>query len=43
MYGFWYNYIKPKYIREVKLCYIETDNLLCNFLCKYWKYLYKNC
>ena len=26
MYGFWYDYIKPKYQQNAKLCYIDTDN-----------------
>ena len=28
MYEFWYNYIKPKYGDQVKLCYIDTDNFV---------------
>ena len=24
MYGFWYDYIKPKYQNNAKLCYIDT-------------------
>ena len=27
MYGFWYNYIKPKYQKNAKLCYMDTDSL----------------
>ena len=27
MYEFWYDYIKPKYGDNVKLCYMDTDNL----------------
>ena len=26
MYEFWYEYIKPKYTDNVKLCYMDTDN-----------------
>ena len=26
MYEFWYNYMKPKYGDNVKLCYMDTDN-----------------
>ena len=25
MYGFWYNYVKPKYGKIAKLCYMHTD------------------
>ena len=25
MYEFWYDYIKPKYQNNAKLCYIDTD------------------
>ena len=27
MYEFWYDYMKPKYGDNVKLCYMDTDNL----------------
>ena len=27
MYEFWYDYMKPKYVDNVKLCYMDTDNL----------------
>ena len=30
MYEFWYDYMKPKYIDNVKLCYIYTDSLIIN-------------
>ena len=30
MYEFWYDYIKPKYGNNVKLCYIDTDIFLIN-------------
>ena len=26
MYEFWYRYVKPKYGKETKLCYMDTDN-----------------
>ena len=26
MYEFWYDYIKPKYLQNAKLCYIDTDS-----------------
>ena len=25
MYGFWYDYVKPKYGKNAKLCYMHTD------------------
>ena len=28
MYEFWYDYIKPKYGDNVKLCYMDTDNFI---------------
>ena len=27
MYYFWYDYIKPKYQNNEKLCYMDTDSL----------------
>ena len=30
MYEFWYEYIKPKYGNDVKLCYMDTDNFIMN-------------
>ena len=30
MYEFWYNYMKPKYGNDVKLCYIDTDSFIMN-------------
>ena len=30
MYEFWYNYIKPKYKQNAKLCYIDTYNFFIN-------------
>ena len=30
MYKFWYNYIKPKYKQNAKLCYIDTYNFIIN-------------
>ena len=28
MYKFWYNYVKPKYGENAKLCYTNTDNFI---------------
>ena len=28
MYEFWYDYIKPKYANNVKLCYMDTDSFI---------------
>ena len=28
IYEFWYDYIKPKYQENLKLCYMEIDNLI---------------
>ena len=30
MYEFWYNYMKPKYGNDVKLCYMDTDSFVMN-------------
>ena len=30
MYEFWYDYIKPKYCNDVKLCYMDTDSFIMN-------------
>ena len=30
MYEFWYDYMKPKYDNNVKLCYMDTDNFIMN-------------
>ena len=28
MYEFWYDYIKPKYDENAKLCYMDTDRFI---------------
>ena len=28
MYEFWYDYLKPKYQDNIKLCYMDTDSLM---------------
>ena len=28
MYGFWYDYMKPKYNDNVKLCYMDTNSFV---------------
>ena len=30
LHGFWYNYIKPKYNQNAKLCYIDTNSFIIN-------------
>ena len=30
MYEFWYNYMKPKYDNNVKLCYMDADSFIMN-------------
>ena len=30
MYEFWYDYMKPKYGNEIKLCYMDTDSFIMN-------------
>ena len=30
MYEFWYDYMKPKYGKNVKLCYMDTDSFIMN-------------
>ena len=28
MYEFWYEYMKPKYVENEKLCYVDTDSFI---------------
>ena len=30
MYEFWYHYIKPKYMDNARLCYMDTDSFIIN-------------
>ena len=30
MYEFWYDYMKPKYSDNMKLCYMDTDSFVMN-------------
>ena len=30
IYGFWYDYVKPKYKDKAKLCYMNTDSFVIN-------------
>ena len=30
MYEFWYDYIKPKYQNNAKLCYMDRDSFIIN-------------
>ena len=30
MYEFWYDYMKPKYDNDVKLCYMDKDSFVMN-------------
>ena len=36
MYEFWYNYMKPKYNDNVKLCYMDTDSFIMNIKTNYF-------
>ena len=31
MYEFWYDYIKPKYSKNSKLCYTDPDSFINNY------------
>ena len=28
LHEFWYDYVKPKYSKKVKLCYMDTDSFI---------------
>ena len=34
MYELWYDYIKPKYQENAKLCYLDTDTLIIHIKTK---------
>ena len=36
MYKFWYDYMKPKYVNDVKLCYMDTDSFTMNIKTNYF-------
>ena len=36
MYEFWYDYMKPKYNNNVKLCYMDTDSLIMDIKMNYF-------
>ena len=36
MYEFWYDYMKPKYNNNVKLCYMDTDSFIMNIKTNYF-------
>ena len=40
MYEFWYDYMKPKYADNVKLCYMDTDSLIMHIKTEdFYKYI----
>ena len=40
MYEFWYDYMKPKYDNNVKLCYMDTDSFIMNIKTNdFYKYI----
>ena len=36
IYEFWYDYMKPKYNNDVKLCYMDTDSFIMNIKTNYF-------
>ena len=36
MYEFWYDYMKPRYANNVKLCYTDTDGFIINIKTNYF-------
>ena len=44
MYEFWYDYMKPKYGDNVKLCYMDTDNFIMHIKPEdFYKYIANKC
>ena len=39
IYEFWYDYVKPKYGKKTKLCYMDTDSFT---VCIKTDYIYKD-
>ena len=40
MYEFWYDYMKPKYGDNVKLCYMDTDSFIMHIKTEdFYKYI----
>ena len=37
MYEIWYDYIKPKYQTNAKLCYIDTDSFIIQIKRPFWR------
>ena len=43
MYEFWYDFIKPKYQYNAKLCYMDTDSFIIHIKTEdFYKYIAKN-
>ena len=36
MYEFWYDYMKPKYNDNIRLCYMDTDSFVMNIKTNYF-------
>ena len=36
MYEFWYDYMKPKYGNDAKLCYMDTDSVIMSIKTNYF-------
>ena len=36
MYEFWYDYMKPKYGNDAKLCYMDTDSIIMSIKTNYF-------
>ena len=37
LYEFWYDYMKPKYVKRVKLCYMDTNSFVMNITNDFYK------